>query len=383
MKKTVAELIEMIDKGELLHEQSTQRAFIYNDINTTVNEHTVTKAGAVINSIVEKNIQLPALYFWHNTETGKTHIHDGKQRLLSIYHFIKQDVAVTTVIGHNEICSVSALGPANKRKLMNYTFDIVERTGTSAEEEESFFLINTSAENLTDYECMRGLLYGEYLTGFEAALEMICSTTDNVKKVGRGEQAIHILYTINGVDSIVKDGSRAEAYDKLKDKIRKMRDHYFDADSYKMKDILTVYGHLTKAVNNFGLEKALYIAKYIVDEGMDADPIIILYQQTANDDNDIKKWDIATHKTFIDTFVSKGVVLDGRRYFTDAMKSIVYTNSPVCSYIDKTTRLQCLESSYKSLVATHIKPWCKGGRTTVDNCKLLCKNHIIKDGGNR
>jgi hypothetical protein len=277
---------------------------------------------------------------------------------------------------------VSALGPANKRKLMNYTFDIVERTGTSAEEEESFFLINTSAENLTDYECMRGLLYGEYLTGFEEALERIAANTDNVKKVGRGEQAIHILYTINGVDSIVKNEGRAEAYDKLKDKIRKMRNCYFDADSYMMREILEVYAHLTKVVNNFGLEKALYIAKYIVDAGMDAESIISLYKKTADGDNDIKKWDVSLHKTFIDTFIDKGIALDGRRYFTDEMKSIVYKNTPTCSYINKTTRLQCLESSYKALVAVHIKPWCKGGRTTVDNCKLLCKNHT-SDGGNR
>jgi hypothetical protein len=380
MKLTVAELVEMLDKGELVHDMSTQRGFIYNDIETKINGKTITKAGAIINSIMEKNIQLPALYFWHNTDTNTTHIHDGKQRLLSIYYFIKQfPIGVTTVIGNHEFSSMGSLGPAGKKKLLNYTFDIVERTGNSVEEEESFFIINTSSVNLTEYECLRGMLYGEYLTGFEDAVNAVTRTLDNVSPVGRGEQAIHFLYAINGIDEILTNGHKNIALDKLKSLVRKFRNSKFNAEEYRLYDILSLYNNLVNKVKNFNISKALWVATYVIENNLNVKAIIKLYENAGNVDNDIKKWDIDTHKTFIDVFVDKGIELDARRFFTDDAKSIVYSRSSQCAFVGK-NGVRCTETKYNNLEADHIKPWSKGGRTTLDNCQLLCKNHNIRKG---
>ena len=66
MQKTVREIIEMIDNGTLHYDQSTQRNFIYFTINQTTDDGDLTKAGNVIRSILQFDIQLPALYFWDN-----------------------------------------------------------------------------------------------------------------------------------------------------------------------------------------------------------------------------------------------------------------------------------------------------------------------------
>lgn len=379
MKLTVAEIVEMIDKGELLHDISTQRGFIYNDMETRINGKTVSKAGALINSILEKNIQLPALYFWHNTDTNTTHIHDGKQRVLSIYHFIKQNpIGVSTVIENNEFSSLHSLGPAGKKKLLNYTFDIVERTGTSAEEEESFYLINTNNVNLTDYECLDGMLYGNYLTGFEEAVNRNHKKMGNVSLVGRGEQAIHFLYAINGIDEILANGHKGEAFEKLKSLVKKFRNSTFNANEYKFDDVLAFYDTLVNKVKNLNIDKALWVATYVIEKKFDAKSIIKLYENAHSGDNDIKKWDIDTHKTFIDAFVDKGIELDGRRFFTDDAKSVMYSRSNHCSFISK-NGVGCTETKYNNLEAHHIKPWSKGGRTTLDNGQLLCKLHHTEE----
>ena len=88
MKKTVNEIIEMIEFGKLHYDQSTQRKFIYMTMPKIKTEDgEITRAGNVIRSILQFDIQLPALYFW-DLKNGEYNIHDGKQRILSIYYFM-------------------------------------------------------------------------------------------------------------------------------------------------------------------------------------------------------------------------------------------------------------------------------------------------------
>lgn len=63
MEKTVKELCEMIRNGELNYNQSTQRKFIYADMDAQLPGGATTKAGSLLNSILEKDIQLPGLFF--------------------------------------------------------------------------------------------------------------------------------------------------------------------------------------------------------------------------------------------------------------------------------------------------------------------------------
>jgi hypothetical protein len=61
MTLTLKEIFKMIDEKKLHYDISTQRGFIYND--QMVIKEGMTKAGLVINSILEKKFTLPAVYF--------------------------------------------------------------------------------------------------------------------------------------------------------------------------------------------------------------------------------------------------------------------------------------------------------------------------------
>lgn len=56
MQKTVKEIIEMIDNGELHYNQSTQRKFVYADMPAQLSCGKTTKSGSLINAILEEGV---------------------------------------------------------------------------------------------------------------------------------------------------------------------------------------------------------------------------------------------------------------------------------------------------------------------------------------
>lgn len=381
MKITVRELVQMLKEGHLHTEQTTQRSFVYNSMETQLTCGTVTKAGAVINSILEKNIQLPAIYFWYNSNTGMTNLHDGKQRVLSIYNFIEQNnVPVTTYINGKQICSFNALSADLQEKLLNYTLDVVERTGTSLEEEESFFLLNTNSVNLTPYECLRGMLYGTFFIDFENFIGAKAKILDKVKEIGRGEQAYKILMTALNIKDSKRRTDNSASMQLLQDTIRPIRNSGFNAETYALNEILEVFNELSRIIIGAKEERMLAVASFIVRNAYNTEEIVDLYRRTLRNINDIKTWDLTTHETFMRAFVEDTIELDGKRFFTTDDKDALYRKNGRCAHVDPETGISCKENNYKKLEVDHIIPWSRGGRTTLDNGQLLCKTHNASKG---
>ena len=378
MQKTVKEIIDMINRGELNYNQSTQRKFVYASIEAQLPCGKTTKSGSLINAILEEGIQLPAVYFWYNTETGKLNIHDGKQRLLSLYYFINPTAAINiTTIRNGRTTNFSALSQQDQDKLLNYIFDIVERKGTSEEEERSFYLINTNSVNLTSYECISGMFHGTFLSEFESYIDCMSKTMDYVNPVSRGEQAYKFLLAMFNLHDSKKAASNDKSMLNLSDAIRPLRNNIFEAKDFSFNEIIYVFNELSRATK-IKEDRAIAVATYIVRSGYRADDIIDYYRRCMKEINDISSWDIATHKTFIDAFVN-GLQLDPQRNFTKDIKDELYRRSPRCAHIsDDGTR--CTESSYNKLEVDHILPWSKGGRTKLDNAQLLCKLHNTSKG---
>ena len=381
MQKTVREIIDMINTGKLQYNQSTQRKFVYADMDAQLDCGKTTKSGSLIHSILEYDIQLPAVYFWHNTDTGHLNIHDGIQRLLSLYYFINPTPSINfTTIRNGKAMNFSALSSADQEKLLNYTFDIVERTGTSEEEEKSFYLINTNSVNLTSYECLSGMLHGTFLTQFENFVEHAAKTMDQVKPIGRGEQAYKLLLTMFDLCDSKKATSNDKSMLLLCDRIRPLRDNWFDPKSFSFDEILQVFNEFSR-VTKVKEDRALAVAAYIVRKNYEADDVINLYRKSMKGINDIGSWDIDTHKTFIDYFVQNGysASLDPKRNFDKEIKDQLYARSNCCAHIDDNGN-HCTETNYSKLEVDHITPWSKGGRTILANAQLLCKHHNTSKG---
>lgn len=380
MVKTVKEICEMINKGELHYNQSTQRKFVYADMSAQLSCGVTTKSGSLLNSILEKNIQLPAVYFWKNTDTNQLNIHDGKQRLLSIYYFIypTAEIIISTILnGKNFV--YDGLPEDVKQKLLNYKFDVVYREGNSLEEEESFDLINSNSVPLTKYECLSGMFYGTFLSEFESYIDTMNKTLDFVKPIERGEQAYKLLLTCFNIT----DNKQALGNDKsnllLKDHLRPVRKNQFNAEVYSFDKIIVLFNEISRVIKGIKEERALAISNYIVRKSYDSAELLDYYRCCMRVLNDISSWDMQTHKTFIDAYVIKKLKLCPQRKFSKEIKDQLYARSPRCSHINENGK-RCLENSYSKLEVDHIIPWANGGQTTLDNAQLLCKHHNASKG---
>lgn len=368
MKKTVKEIIEMIDRGVLHYDQSTQRNFIYMTMPMVRTEDgDITRAGNVVRSILQFNIQMPALFFW-KLPNGEYNIHDGKQRILSLYYFIKptRENNVITRINGREM-SFRGLDSETQVKLLNYEFDIVVKDGTQEEEEQSFYLINTNSVPLTDYESLRGMFHGTWIYEFEKYLSVKARVVDNIKRIDRGEQAILFLYNCFGLL-----GDR-NAIHKVRIHLRDIRNNSFNEATFNFEKIIHLFSEMKKATN-ISDERALATASYIVSRGWDKDLILDYYRKSIRKENDIRSWKFETHKVAIDKLIQDDIELDGKRLFNEEDKSTIYKRSQKCSFPG------CEVTNYNELEKDHITAWSKGGRTTVDNLQLLCKSHNASKG---
>lgn len=112
----------------------------------------------------------------------------------------------------------------------------------------------------------------------------------------------------------------------------------------------------------------------------------ILFNRHGNDKLDTKKLETQVASLIMDDDVTKksGVyeyILTGEekalsiRAFTPAMKSAVYEKQKgFCKTCKKHFELGDME-------ADHIKPWHEGGKTTSENCQMLCKACNRRKGG--
>jgi hypothetical protein len=225
------------------------------------------------------------------------------------------------------------------------------------------------------------MLHGTFLTEFENFVEHSSKTMDQIKPIGRGEQAYKFLLTMFDINDSKKAPSADKSTLLLCDRIRPLRTTWFNPKAFAFDEILQVFNELSRATK-IKEDRALTVAAYIVRKNYNADDIINLYRKSLKGINDISSWDIDTHKTFIDYFVDNGysASLDPQRNFSKDIKDELYARSNRCAHIDPVTGVHCDETNYSKLEVDHIIPWSKGGRTILANAQLLCKHHNTSKG---
>ena len=63
------------------------------------------------------------------------------------------------------------------------------------------------------------------------------------------------------------------------------------------------------------------------------------------------------------------------RAFTDNEKRRVYERQKgICPHCTAERR-EKTHYELEEMEADHITPWCEGGKTSTDNCQMLCKEH--------
>lgn len=388
---TVRDLVEKVNLGLWKFDTTTQRDFIYNSPlikNVPTDCGAVNKAAFVIYNILNKDIILPAITIWHNTDTDDYNIHDGKQRTLSLYYFIT-GTAIKTYYENVPVSNFFALSSEAQEKLLNYQLVVQYNEGTTDEEKENFYEVNSNAINLTDYENLRSVSFGTHIYSFEDYLNSLL--LDGVKKIERGEQAYKFLLAKYDINDAKQAGALDSSRIRLRNAIAEKIDTPFDPTERNFDKMIELFSRLSqikfaykgKSVT-LSEDVALAVARFVIRNYPGrVDDVVELYRKSGRIRNDIPSWkldfnkdSLQTHKRFIVAYLDEGLWLDPRRFFDDSEKdAIIKRDGQQCAHIDEATGIRCTESQYKVLQVDHIKPWSLGGRTDIDNAQLLCDKH--------
>ena len=313
-----------------------QREFVYDG----------KKRNAVIDSIL-KGFPLNVMY-WADRENGEYEIIDGQQRTISIAQYVKGYFSIEGTYFHS-------LQSDEKELVLNYELMVYVCTGTDSEKLEWFKTINIAGEELTDQELRNAVYAGTWLSD---AKRYFSKTGCVAYKIGKDYvkgRPIRQEYLETAIKWISK-GSIKEYMSK----------HHHDENALPLWEYFrSVIDWVESTFTNTrpamkGVDWGSLYNEF-KDEDLDADEIEQETVRLILDDDVTRKAGIYP---YILTGEEKHLNI---RAFSPSMKQKVYEKqSGICVSCDE-------EFTIKEMEADHITPWSEGGKTSEDNCQMLCK----------
>lgn len=321
-----------------------QREFIYKD----------KQRDAVIDT-VKNEFPLNVMY-WAVREDGNFEIIDGQQRTVSLCQYINGDFAFDFKYFHN-------LQEDEKEQILNYKLMIYQCSGTDSERLKWFETINIAGEKLTPQELRNAVYSGPWVTDAKRYFSKSGCAAVKIGNDYLNGSSIRQEYLETAIDWISK--GNIETY---------MANHQHDPNASALwlffQSVITwvetTFTHKRRFMK--GVDWGMLYHKF-KDEIYDTKVIEEETARLIQDDDVTKKSGIYP---YILTREEKFLSI---RSFTDAMKQKVYERQDgTCIKCGKHFDISEME-------ADHITPWHEGGKTTEDNCQLLCKNdNRIKSG---
>ncbi len=314
-----------------------QREFIYGE----------KERNAVINTVFNK-FPLNTMY-WAVREDGTYEIIDGQQRTISICQYVNGDFAFNFMYFHNL--------PADKQNaFLDYELTVYLCEGTESEKLDWFRVINIAGKTLTDQELRNAVYAGSWVSD---AKRYFSKTACPAFKIGSkllSGSALRQDYLETAIDWISK--GNIEVY---------MGNHQHDSDA----SALWIYFQSVITWVNAKFKNYRPAMKGV--------PWGFLYNKYKDAVLDPEKIEAETKRLVLDDDVTnkKGIysyILTGDekylsiRAFSEAQKLAAYEfQFGICPICGNHFEIEEME-------ADHITPWSEGGKTSAENCQMLCKS---------
>ena len=314
-----------------------QREFIYND----------KQRDAVINTIT-KTFPLNVMY-WAVREDDNFEIIDGQQRTISACQYVNGDFSVDGLAFHN-------LTKDKQEQILNYELTVYFCSGADSEKLEWFKTINIAGEKLTNQELRNAVYSGSWATDAKKYFSKTGCVAYQIGSDYLNGSPIRQDY----LETVIKwiSNEKIEEY---------MSKHQHDQNSAPLwryfQDVITwVETTFTKKRPKF-MRGANWGA---------------LYNQHKNGQFNTEEIEKEIAKLILDDDVTKKngiysyILTRNEKYlsiraFSDAIKQKVYEKQKgICIKCKKSFKIEKME-------ADHATPWHEGGKTTEENCQMLCK----------
>jgi len=314
-----------------------QREFIYKD----------KQREAVIDTIT-KDFPLNVIY-WAVREDGNFEVIDGQQRTISISQFINSEFAFKNRYFHN-------LQKDEQEQILNYKLMVYMCSGTDSEKLEWFKTINIAGEKLTEQELRNAVYSGSWVSDAKRYFSKSNCVADGLGGDYLNGSAIRQDYLETTISWI--SNNAIEKYMAKQQNEPNANDLwlYFQSVINWVKAVFPKYRKEMKGIQ-WGL----------------------LYNEFKDQKYDHKKLEEQISKLMQDEDVTskKGIyeyILTGKekhlniRAFTDNQKREAYERQKgICIVCKEHFELNEME-------ADHITPWHLGGKTSSDNCQMLCRD---------
>lgn len=319
-----------------------QRNFVYDE----------KERNAVINTL-QKDFPLNVMY-WAVREDGNFEVIDGQQRTISICQFVNSDFSIDGLAFHNL--------PADKQEqILNYKLMVYFCSGAPSEKLAWFETINIAGKVLTEQELRNAVFSGSWVS--DAKRYFSKNTRPKIGDEYMNGSANRQEYLETAIDWI-SDG-------KIKE--------YMSTNQHES-NANELWLYFQSVINWVKVTFPKYRKEM---KGIEWGK---LYNEFKNNKFDASLLENEITELMLDEDVSnkKGIyyfVLNRKerhlniRSFTDKQKREAFERQKgICVKCGNQFKLEEME-------ADHITPWHEGGKTSAENCQLLCKlDNRMKSG---
>ncbi len=353
--------------GKLNIRPAYQREFVYK----------TEQRNEVIRTVMRgyPNTEFPLnVMYWGKSKDGNFELIDGQQRTISLCQYANSEFSII-IDGIPQ--NFDNLSKEKKEHFLNYKLQVYICSGTSDEKLEWFSVINLAGEPLTEQELLNANYTGPWLS--------------SAKKYFMKSNSVAYLLGNKYVD-IEANQSRGKGLSTAIGWISKgnikqyMADHQNDKDA---DDLWKYFSTIIEWVNKTFVD--YYREMKNLDWGR-------LYGQYGEKEYDSKKISEQVKSLHDDIHIlnKKGIfeyVLGGFkdnklleiRMFNDDVKIETYkkqtklakekgeSNCPYCAIGHQASKDKIW--GLEDMDADHVTAWSKGGKTSSENCQMLCKTH--------
>lgn len=338
----------------------------------------------VIDSIL-KGYPLNIMY-WAKTSDYEYELIDGQQRTISICQYATGAFSVMVNGILRSFTELQQVAPDLADKFLNYELTVYICEGDAAEKLEWFRTINQGTAQLTNQELLNAVYASPFVTDARALFSKPAAANQALSigsgyitgKPIRQEILEKVLYwhadaTINIPDSSKKSmSSKIEAYLQfhLNDRSASALNTYYRKVIAWAKKLFTKPIHKITDVQEWGILYNEYGA-----QDYDTKELADSLNRLLEDD------EVTNKKGIIPYLLSDRTESDERslsiREFSDSIKRKVYKKQAgQCPWCVKNGNFKTY--AIEEMEGDHITPWSQGGKSTEDNCQMLCKMHNRK-----
>jgi len=330
--------------GKLNIRPKYQREFVYKD----------KQRDAVIET-VNKNFPLNVMY-WVKNEDDTYEVLDGQQRTISICEYVNGSFSLNSMYFHN-------LTNVEKEKILDYKLMVYFCEGNDKEKLDWFKTINIAGEKLTNQELRNAIYTGTWLTDAKRYFSKSNCPAFNIGNDYLTGSAIRQDYLETTISWLSNDNiEQYMAENQHKPNASELW-LYFTSLMNWIKVVFPKYRKEMKGIN-YGFLYNKYKDQQFDAKKLEEEITTLMQDEDVTKKSGIYEYVLTRNEKYLSI-----------RAFTDKQKREAFERQKgVCPKCKITFELNEME-------ADHITPWHSGGKSTADNCQMLCKHdNRIKSG---